>query len=77
MKVIIDRLEEDIAVVELDGELYRAPRALFGDAEEGDAVLITPVGRNASAEDGVHPHEIFERLRNKRRRRDQNSRTDR
>lgn len=69
MKIIIDRFEEDTAVVELDGELYRAPRALFGDAEEGDAVQIIPLGRNADLPDGGNPHAVFERLRRRRRRR--------
>lgn len=69
MKVIIDRFEEDIAVVELDGVMYRAPRALFGDAQEGDAVVITGIGKNADTGDGEAPHDIFERLRKKRRRR--------
>lgn len=41
MKVIIDRFEEDIAVVELDGEMLHAPRALFAGAREGDAAEIT------------------------------------
>lgn len=69
MKVIIDRFEEDTAVVELDGEMYPIPRALVGDAQEGDAVLITALGKNADRPDAEHPHNIFERLRRRRRRR--------
>lgn len=69
MKVIVDRFEEDIAVVELDGELYRAPRALFSEAQEGDAVIITPAGKNSELCESEHPHAVFERLRMKRRRR--------
>lgn len=68
MKVIIDRFEEDFAVVELDGEMLRAPRALFAGAEEGDAVLIQILGKNADLGEDEHPHEIFERLRKKHRR---------
>lgn len=41
MKVIIDRFEENIAVVELDGEMLHAPRALFAEAREGDTVELT------------------------------------
>ena len=69
MKVIIDRFEEDIAVVEYDGAFYRVPRILMGGAEEGDAVQITPLGRNADAPGGEDPHAIFERLRKRRRQR--------
>lgn len=72
MKVIIDRIEGDLAVVELDGEMITAPRALFGDAREGDAVMILPLGGNAEhlrREGGDDPHAVFERLRRKRRHR--------
>ncbi len=69
MKVIIDRFEEDIAVVEYDGAQYRVPRILMGAAQEGDAVQITALGRNAGLSDGEDPHAIFERLRKRRRRR--------
>jgi len=69
MKVIIDRFEEDIAVVELDGEMLHAPRALFSGCEEGDTVAITRLGRACdSSEQAKTPHDIFERLRRKRRR---------
>ena len=70
MKVIIDRFEEDIAVIELNGEMLNVPRALFAGCEEGDAVEITRLGRaceNAEPEKET-PHDIFERLRRKRRR---------
>lgn len=52
MKVIIDRFEEDIAVVELDGEMLHAPRALFREAKEGDTVELTVLPRR-SAESGA------------------------
>ena len=45
MKVIIDRFEEEIAVVELDGEMLHAPRALFAEAKEGDTVELTVLPR--------------------------------
>ena len=77
MRVIIDRFEGEYAVVELDGEMLTAPRALFGDACEGDAIQIENLGRAAalSCED---PHRIFERLRHKSRarRRRRHSRED-
>lgn len=68
MKVIIDRFEEDIAVVELDGEFLSAPRALFGDAHEGDTIEINNIGK-MPPEDLDSPHARFERLRRKSRRR--------
>lgn len=69
MKVIIDRFEEDYAIVECEDALYRLPRALVGDAREGDAVMIMPLGRNAGRDGEGSPHSLFERLRKKRRRR--------
>ena len=69
MKVIIDRFEGDIAVVECEGKMMNIPRALVGGAHEGDAVMITPVGKNADQVEET-PHSIFERLRRKKNRRD-------
>ncbi len=70
MKVIIDRFEGDIAVVECEGKMLNIPRALVGDAGEGDAVMITPAGRNADLTPGRdRPHSVFERLRRRRRHR--------
>lgn len=51
MKVIIDRFEEDIAVVELNGEMLNVPRALFAEAQEGDAVELTVLPRGTAAPD--------------------------
>ena len=45
MRVIIDRFEEDKAVIEVDGEMLTVPRALFEDAHEGDHIEITVLGR--------------------------------
>ena len=50
MKVIIDRFEENIAVVELDGEMLHAPRALFADAQEGDTVELRVLPRRKKAD---------------------------
>ncbi len=42
MQVVIDRIEEDMAVVETDdGSLYDIPKNLIpSDAKEGDVLLI-------------------------------------
>lgn len=41
MKVILDRYEEDYAVVELkNGELVNIPKILLENAEEGDIIEI-------------------------------------
>ncbi|MBQ2972707.1 MAG: DUF3006 domain-containing protein [Ruminococcus sp.] len=60
MKIIVDRIEEDIAVVELEnGSKANIPVALLGDATEGDAIVLS-VEKKA-----VDTHSIFEKLRNK------------
>ena len=64
--MIIDRFEDDIAVVELDGEMISAPRALFAGANEGDTVELTNLGK-PDYPDRPAPHDIFERLRRRRR----------
>ena len=41
MQVIIDRFEEDYAVVELpDKNMINVPRILFPEAQEGDVIKI-------------------------------------
>ena len=45
MRAIIDRFEEDKAIIEINGEMLTVPRALFGDAQEGDHVEITVLGK--------------------------------
>ena len=43
MRVVIDRIEDGIASVELpDGRMINAPAELFADCREGDIVYITP-----------------------------------
>ena len=66
MKIIIDRFEESIAVVEIDEKMLNVPRELFPDAREGDTVEITVLGK-IQPEDEESPHDIFTRLRNKKR----------
>lgn len=71
MKVIIDRFEEDIAVVELDGKMLHAPRALFAQAQEGDTVELTVLPRESevAAEDAEDsPAALFAKLRKKKKR---------
>ena len=81
MRVIIDRFEEDIAVVELDGKILHAPRALFRDAHEGDTVELTVLPRRQAEdiqgdvtakkdpENAHEPAAVFAKLRRKKRRR--------
>lgn len=41
MKIIVDRIEENIATVELEnGEMLNIPKILLEDAKEGDIVEI-------------------------------------
>lgn len=43
MKVVIDRIEDGIATVELEnGKMINVPAELFADCREGDIVYITP-----------------------------------
>lgn len=67
MKVIVDRIEGDIAVVEADEAVYKLPLALCRDAKEGDTVEITVIGREKPEEE---PHAIFERLRKSSRKKE-------
>ncbi len=77
MRVIIDRLEGDIAVVECSGEMLSVPAKLFENAKEGDHVEICVIKRKGSAdaffrkaddkedEKNIDTKAIFERLRKK------------
>lgn len=63
MRVIIDRLEGDKAVVELEnGRMITVDKELFGDIKEGDAIEIKKVEKDESSTD---THSIFQRLRKK------------
>ncbi|MBE6681988.1 MAG: DUF3006 domain-containing protein [Ruminococcaceae bacterium] len=43
MKVVIDRIEDGIATVELEnGKMINVPAELFDGCKEGDIVYITP-----------------------------------
>ena len=72
MKVIIDRFEENTAVVELNGEILNAPRALFAEAHEGDVVELTVLPRKSADPanpSGDDPAVLFKKLRKKKKRR--------
>lgn len=60
MRVVIDRFENDKAVVEMpDKTMLIVPKALFKDAKEGDCVTITVEEKQTDTTS------IFEKLRNK------------
>lgn len=43
MRVVIDRIEDGVATVELEnGEMLDLPAKLFQDCKEGDVVYIAP-----------------------------------
>lgn len=61
MRVIVDRIEEDVVIVETDDEnIYQLPIALCPDVKEGDTIEINVIGKLPPKEE---PHTIFERLR--------------
>lgn len=61
MRVIVDRIEENIVIVEADDEnTYKLSSALCPDAREGDTIEINVIGKQPIKEE---PHTIFERLR--------------
>ena len=67
MKMIVDRIEGDFAVVEAGENVYNLPRALCRDAKEGDTIEITVIEKTSPQEE---PHAIFERLRKNSRKKD-------
>lgn len=71
MRVIVDRIEEDVVIVEADDEnTYQLPIALCPDVKEGDTIEINVIGKLPPKEE---PHAIFERLRkNSKRKKDVN-----
>lgn len=61
MRVIVDRIEEGIVIVEADNEnTYQLPLALCPDVREGDTIEINVIEKQPPQE---KPHAIFERLR--------------
>lgn len=64
MRIIVDRIEDDKAVVELEsGATVTVPTEILCGAKEGDAVVLT-VERKDS-DNRVDTHSIFESLRKK------------
>lgn len=64
MKYVIDRIEENIAVLEIEaGKTTNIPLELVKEAKEGDTVVITI--EKKSEDDKAKTHSIFEKLRNK------------
>lgn len=64
MKLIVDRIEENIAVVETEnGEILNLPVVILGDVNEGDKLTLT-VEKDEST-NNTDTHSIFERLRKK------------
>ena len=64
MKCVIDRIEENVAVLEIEtGKTANIPLELVKDAKEGDTVVITV--EKKSEDDKAKTHSIFEKLRNK------------
>lgn len=64
MKLIIDRIEENTAVLELEsGECVNVPKVLIDNAQEGDTIIISV--EKKTKEQTSDTHSIFERLRNK------------
>ncbi len=63
MKIIIDRIERDIAVCELpDNSFVNLPLALFGNAREGDIFNIEK-DDSARAESMQKAQSLFDRLK--------------
>lgn len=61
MRMIVDRIEEGVVIVEADDEnTYKLPSALCPDVKEGDTIEINVIGKLPPKEE---PHAIFERLR--------------
>ncbi len=64
MKIIVDRIEDGVATVELEnGETVNLPAILFEDFKEGDALTLTV--EKADDTTITDTHSIFEKLRNK------------
>ena len=63
MRIVVDRIEENIAVVELEnGKKVTVPTELLCGAKEGNAIVLTVEKKEESA---VDTHSIFESLRKK------------
>ena len=64
MRYLIDRIEENFAVIELEaGKTATIPLRLVADAKEGDTVVITIEKKEEDTK--VDTKSIFDKLRNK------------
>ncbi len=64
MKIIVDRIEENLAVIELpSGRIITVDKELIMNAKEGDAIVLSV--EEKSEQDKVDTHSIFEALRKK------------
>ena len=64
MKYIVDRIEENYAVIEINtGKTISIPIELIEDAKEGDSVVITIEKKEEDTK--VDTKSIFDKLRNK------------
>lgn len=64
MRYVIDRIEENFAVIELEaGKTTTIPLRLVADAKEGDTVVITIEKKEEDTK--VDTKSIFDKLRNK------------
>ena len=64
MKYIVDRIEENSAVIEINtGKTISIPIELIEDAKEGDTVVITIDKKEEDTK--VDTKSIFDKLRNK------------
>ena len=67
MTFIIDRFEEDLAVVEMNGISYNIPKVLLpDDAKEGDAI-ITQVDKNQTENKKQEAKKLLDSLFNERK----------
>lgn len=64
MKIIVDRIEDNIATVELEnGKTVNIPAVILGNAQDGDVIKLTI--EKANRESVTDTHSFFEKLRNK------------
>ena len=74
MLIMIERFEEDRAVVEIgEDRMLIVPRELFPGAEEGDKVEIRVLGKTVGVGE---TRDVFDRLREKSHKSDSETRKD-
>ncbi len=64
MRIIVDRIEENLAVIELEsGRTITVDKELIMNAKEGDAIVLSV--EEKSQQSKADTHSIFESLRKK------------